>query len=95
MAHKIAYVFIAACVVIAALISFNVLRLSSRQAVVAQFVPPAVDVRGAAERLAGAVRLQTISYETPSESSRQALLQFQSYLQDASPKHTQRRDVKS
>jgi carboxypeptidase PM20D1 len=84
MAHKVAYVLIAACVAVAALVFVNVLRLSSRQ-VIAPLLSPAAEVRGAAERLAGAVRLETISYETPAESSRRQLLLFHSYLQDAFP----------
>jgi carboxypeptidase PM20D1 len=85
MAHKVFYVFIAACVALAALVCVNVLRLSSRQTVIAPLSVPAAEVRGAAERLAGAVRLETISYAAPAESSRRQLLLFHSYLQDSFP----------
>jgi carboxypeptidase PM20D1 len=85
MSHKFAYVFIAACVAVAAPASLNVLRLRSQQPAAASLVPPTIDVRAAAERLAGAVRFQTISYETPSAASREAFLLFHSYLQGAFP----------
>ena len=84
-AHKVAYVLIGVCLAIAALVAFNTFHLRSRQMVVVSASPPAVDARAAAERLAGAVRLQTISYEPPSESSRQALVLFHSYLRDTFP----------
>ncbi len=81
-----AYVAIAAAAAVAALVTFNTLRLGSRQISVAPLIQPPVDERGAAERLAGAVRFKTISYETPSDSSHAELLLLQSYLQAAFPK---------
>ena len=88
---KNAYVGIAAAAVaavlaVAAVVTFNTLRLASRQIIVAPLIPPAVDERGAAERLGGAVRFKTISYETPSDSSHSELLLLQAYLQAAFPK---------
>ncbi len=74
--------------VIAALIgvlAFNTASHGSRQITVPAVLPPAVDVQAAAERLAGAVRLRTISYETPSEESRAELLKLHAYLEQAFP----------
>src|SRR5277367_4545830 len=85
MARKMAYLVLAVCVAVLALIAVNTLRSSSRQTAVARLVPPAVDAGAAAQRLAGAVRFRTISYETPSDASRAELLRLHSYLQDAFP----------
>jgi len=86
MMHKLAYVLVAGCVAIVAAVCFNTIRLGSRQLVVAPLAPPAIDAQGAAERLAGAVRLRTISYETPSAESRGELLKLHAYLAQVFPR---------
>ena len=85
MTHKVVSAVIASVFAVAAIVFFNVLRLSSRQAVVAPSPAPLVEIRRAAERLAGAVRIQTISYGAASESSGREFLMFHSYLQEAFP----------
>ena len=85
MARKIAFTLVAASLAVAALVFFNTFRLSSRQPIVAPHLPPAVDARGAADRLAGAVRFKTISYETPSDATPRELLLLHSYLQEVFP----------
>jgi len=67
-------------------IAGNTLRQRSRQVDVARRAPPGVDVNGAATRLAGAVRLATISYDAPSADSYRQLLALHAYLQQAFPK---------
>jgi len=85
LGRKVAYAGLAACVAVVAILFINTLRLSSLQLIVAPLAPPTVDAHGAAERLAGAVRLRTISYETPSAASRSEFLVLHSYLEAAFP----------
>ncbi len=71
---------------LAAILTVNSWRHGSRQR---QFASPArleVDVDAAAARLAGAVRLRTVSYEAPSAESRAALLQLHAYLEASFPR---------
>ena len=50
-------------------------------AIVAPYLPPVVvDARGAADRLADAIRFQTISFQTPSETTPRELLLLHAYL---------------
>ena len=83
LGRKVAYAGVAACIAVVAILFINTLRLSSRQLIVAPLAPPMVDAHGAAERLAGSVRLRTISYETPSATSRSEFLVLHSYLEAA------------
>ena len=84
-----------ACAAIAAVVSFNALRLDSHQGTVAPLVPPAVDAGAAAGRLAGAVRLRTISYDEPSAASLHEMRAMHAYLEVAFPRTHQalRREV--
>ncbi len=78
--------FVAAAVAaLVCALAINTARQQSRQVVVPAAPPSAIDGGAAAERLAGAVRLRTISYETPSEQSRAELLKLHAYLADVFP----------
>ncbi|MDP9087706.1 MAG: M20 family peptidase [Pseudomonadota bacterium] len=85
MTHKAVSALIVAGVAVATIVFFNSLSSSSKQAIFAPWPAPPVEIRRAAERLAGAVRIQTISYGTASEASGREFLMFHSYLQDAFP----------
>lgn len=77
---------LAALAVLALIVGINTARQSSRQLQVPPVAAEAIDGAAAAERLAAAVRLRTVSYETPSAESRAALLQLHTYLAEAFPK---------
>jgi carboxypeptidase PM20D1 len=66
-------------------LAINTAHQRSRQLAVPAALLDAVDGAAAAERLAAAVRLRTISYETPSEQSRAELLKLHAYLTEAFP----------
>jgi len=63
----------------AAVIAGNTLRLRSRQVAVTPAPPLAIDMQAAAERLAGGLRVQTISYDGR-PPAQQDLERFHSYL---------------
>jgi carboxypeptidase PM20D1 len=63
----------------------NVLRLGSRQIIVAPIVPPAVDERRAAEHLSSAVRFQTISRDFAPDVDRSEFLRLHAFLKEAFP----------
>ena len=86
MNRKLAYVLTTAVVALVAALLLNTVRLRSRQLVVTPQPAAAIDVQGAAERLAGAVRLRTISYETPSAESRGEFLRLHAYLEQSFPR---------
>ena len=75
----------AVLVLLVAFLAVNTLRYTSRQIVVPAAVRAAIDERAAAERLAGAVRFRTISYDTPSQDSRTELLKLHAYLAESFP----------
>jgi carboxypeptidase PM20D1 len=76
---------LAALALLAVVLGGHTLRMRSRQLRVAPAPVAPVDAEAAAARLAGAVRLRTISYETPSPESRAALLELHRYLQSTFP----------
>ncbi len=71
---------LAATAVLAAGLAANTLRTPSRQVTVTPAPVAPVDAMAAALRLAGAIRLRTVSYETPSPDSHAALLELHRYL---------------
>jgi carboxypeptidase PM20D1 len=71
---------LAATAVLAAGLTANMLRTPSRQLAVAPAPVASIDADAAARRLAGAIRLRTISYEVASPESRAALLDLHRYL---------------
>jgi carboxypeptidase PM20D1 len=74
---------IGAAVVAAACI--NMLRLGSRQIMVAPIVPPPVDERRAAEHLSSAVRFQTISRDLAPDVDRGEFLRLHAFLKEVFP----------
>ena len=70
---------------VAAIACINVLRLGSRQIVVAPISPPPVDERRAAEHLSSAVRFETISQDLAPEVDRGEFLRFHTFLKEAFP----------
>src|SRR5271165_1933861 len=65
--------------------SINVLRLGSRQVMVARIIPPPVDARRAAEHLSGAVRFRTISHDGQDVDGGE-FLRLHAFLQEAFPR---------
>jgi carboxypeptidase PM20D1 len=70
---------------LAVAVTIGTLRLSSRQQSAAVAPPIAVDEAAAAARLAGAVRLRTVSYDAPSAESDAEFLKLRAYLEQAFP----------
>lgn len=64
---------------LAAVIGVNTLRLQSRQVAVTPAPPLAIDMKAAAERLAGGIRIQTISHDRQ-PPAQQDLERFHNYL---------------
>jgi carboxypeptidase PM20D1 len=86
MIRPAAYALLLALVLLAAAVAVGTLRHGSRQLVVPAAAAIAVDETAAAERLAGAVRLRTISYETPSDASRAEFVKLHAYLERTFPR---------
>lgn len=86
MIRKTLYALALAFAVLAAGITIGTLRHGSRQLSVPAATAAAVNEAAAAERLAGAVRFRTVSYETPSEASRAEFLKLHAYLAQVFPK---------
>lgn len=86
MIRRALYVVALALALVVAAVAIGTLRHGSRQLIVPAASGVAVDQAAAAERLAGAVRLRTVSYETPSEESRAELVKLQSYLERSFPR---------
>jgi carboxypeptidase PM20D1 len=86
MIRRAAYILALALAALAAALTIGTLRHASRQLSVPAAAAVAVDEAAAAERLAGAVRFRTVSYETPSPDSRAELLRLHAYLEHSFPK---------
>jgi carboxypeptidase PM20D1 len=82
---RIIVLAIGAAAVLGAGLTANMLHSRSRQLSVAPAPVAAINATAAAQRLAGAIRLRTVSYETPSPDSRAALLELHRYLATAFP----------
>jgi carboxypeptidase PM20D1 len=67
-------------VAVAAALSLRALVMGSRQVDVAAVPPLAVDARAAAERLAGAVRFETISFDDRPDASADAIFALHDYV---------------
>jgi len=63
----------------------NVLRLGSRQIIVAPILPQPVAERRAAEHLGGAVRFQTISHDLAQDLDRGEFVRLHAFLQQMFP----------
>jgi carboxypeptidase PM20D1 len=86
MIRKTLYALALAFAVLAAGTTIGTLRHGSRQLSVPAATAVAVNEAAAAERLAGAVRFRTVSYETPSEASHAEFLKLHAYLAQVFPK---------
>jgi carboxypeptidase PM20D1 len=83
--RNIAIAIVAALAVLAGVLLFNVLNLSSRQLQVAAVPRAEVDAQGAATRLAEAIRFQTISNYSDPDADAEALRGLQSHLEKSFP----------
>ena len=72
-------------VLLAAVFAFNTFKHKSQQIAVPAAARVVIDEHAVAERLAGAVRFRTISYDTPSEESRLELTRFHGFLAQSFP----------
>jgi carboxypeptidase PM20D1 len=70
---------------IIAVFFINLVRLGSRQIMVAPIVPPPVDERRAAEHLSSAVRFQTISRDLAPDVDRGEFLRLHAFLKEVFP----------
>jgi carboxypeptidase PM20D1 len=84
-ARDVAFAALGIGAAIIAVLCINVLRLGSRQIVVAPIVPPPVDERRAAEHLSSAVRFQTISRDLAPDIDRGEFLRLHAFLKEAFP----------
>src|SRR5580692_4818681 len=84
-ARYVAFAALGIGAAIVAVLCINVLRLGSRQIVVAPIVPPPVDERRAAEHLSSAVRFQTISRDLAPDIDRGEFLRLHAFLKEAFP----------
>ena len=85
MVKRIFQFIVLALLVLAAAVAVNTWRKGSRQLPVAPLAPVAIDESAAAERLAQAVRLKTISSATDAELSRDQFLALHALLQKQFP----------
>ncbi|MFI4926390.1 MAG: M20 family peptidase [Burkholderiales bacterium] len=86
MAKRIALVVLAVLLLLAAAVAVNTVRHGSRQLEVAPAPPLALDDRMVAEKLAGALRFQTVSSLTDPEFNAGEFHKLQDYLQQSFPK---------
>jgi carboxypeptidase PM20D1 len=86
MIRKAAYLLVLICAGLLAVVAFNTLRARSKPWVAVPRAVPAVNLDAAAQRLAGAVRIRTVSVETPSEESRRELPVLHAYLETSFPR---------
>ncbi|MGA0572620.1 M20 family peptidase [Variovorax sp. VNK109] len=77
---------LALVVLLVVAVTVNTLRQGSRQIDVPAAPPLAVDEKAVAEKLAGAIRLQTVSSLTDPEANAAEFLKFHAYLQERFPR---------
>lgn len=82
---RLSLALISVIALFAAILFGNTVRQHSHQVSVERLAPLAVDEQGAAERLAGAVRLRTISLDNQPNASGPAFRQFHEYLARSYP----------
>ncbi|HUO80265.1 MAG TPA: M20 family peptidase [Steroidobacteraceae bacterium] len=85
MIRRAAYAAALVLALLAAALAVGTWRHGSRQLAVPAAPRVGLDEAAAAERLAGAVRFRTVSYETPSEESRAEFLRLHAYLARSFP----------
>lgn len=86
MLKRILLVVLAALLLLAAAVAVNTLRQGSRQLQVPAAPPLAVDTAAVADKLAGAVRFQTISSLADANLNADAFRQFHAYLAQRFPR---------
>ncbi len=86
MIRKTVYVILVGLAVLAAAVAVGTLHNGSRQLLVPAAAGPAVDAVAVAGRLAAAVRLRTVSYETPSAESQAEFARLHAYLERSFPR---------
>ncbi len=86
MVKKILLALLAVVVVLAAVVVVRTLRFHSQQVAVRPATGLNVDANAAAERLAGALRFRTISYQDSTQFDGAEFRRFQSYLEKSFPK---------
>ncbi len=83
--RKTLFITATSLMLLAALLLLNTARQGSRQLPVAAVATPALDTAAIAQRLAGAVRIPTITYDTPAQNSAEQFIQFHAYLAQQFP----------
>ena len=85
----------AGVVLLIALLMYNTLRQSSRQLQVAPVQSIALDDSAAAQRLAGAVRISTVTYDAPQPANTDEFLRLHRYLEQHFPQvhHELKREI--
>jgi carboxypeptidase PM20D1 len=86
MIRRLSLAALIGCAAMIGILSVNTLRQSSRQISVAPAAAPPIDAQSAARRLAGAVRIRTISYDAGSGVSAAEILALHAYLQATFPR---------
>src|SRR5687767_11139661 len=86
MKGKVALALGSCAVLVAAVLLVNTLRFTSRQVAVDPVQPLAVDADGAADRLAGAIRFQTVSHQDPANMQADQFLGLHRYLEQTYPR---------
>ena len=86
MIRRLTLLIAASLAALAAVLAIGVARHPSRQVRVNPVPPVAIDGVAAATRLAGAVRLRTISFESPSADSEAELRRLHAYLAESFPR---------
>src|SRR3954453_15502813 len=83
--RNVALIIIAALLLLASVLFFNVFTLSSRQIQVGAVPRAEVDAQGAAARLAEAIRFRTISNYADPDSDAEALRGLQAHIEKSFP----------
>src|SRR5688572_26611981 len=86
MVKKIAVTVVVVVVALIVVLSVQTARFASKQVSVPPAELVAVDSAAAAERLAGALRFQTVSYQDPSRISPEAFLGLRAHLERSFPR---------
>ncbi len=85
MIKRLFFVLLAALLLLAAAVAINTLRHGSRQIDVAPAPPLAIDARAVADKLAGAIRFQTISSQDDASQNADQFRQLHAYLEQRFP----------
>jgi carboxypeptidase PM20D1 len=86
MIKRIVLAVLGLVLLLAAVVAVNTLRQGSRQISVPAAPPLAVDEKGVADKLSGAIRFETVSSLTDADLNREQFLKLHDYLQQRFPK---------